>query len=583
MPRPAPNHAPNPAPTTVGRAFREGVWGRGRRLRAALSIAGFCGHQLAEVMVPVAVGVVIDRAIAPHDPVALGWALVFLVAVFAVLICAWQVGDRSATVVYARGEHALRQGVLGLALRRRVRRPAGEVLTISSSDAGQTAGFFWVIAEQAAAATAVLVACITLLVIAWPLAIAVVIGTLVQAFVVHAVSGGLRRRGYAAQKQAARLDAVSTDFATGLRVLGALGGSPRAAERYVAESAVAAEAAYRAEKATAGLTALNLLVSGLAFTGIAMLGGWLALEGAITVGGFVTAMGLAQTIRGPLQALGYLPAQIASKHGSATRIAEFTAEAGMDAAEAGADAVKRMPVTDAGALAAGGVPAGGVVARLDVDGRPIEIRAGELTGIRADPARIADLARLFGGQREPEVGELLLTGMDAARLDAEGLRSRVFAPPHDAAVFSGTAAENIADPIDAAHLEASAFDEVLRRLPDGLDERVGERGLRLSGGQRQRLLLARALHQPQPLLVLHEPTTAIDPITEAQVAEGLARDGRTILLLTDRASLLAACARVHDLRDDPDPRDDPDLRDDRDRRGDDRDRRSDDRDRRSDP
>ncbi|MBQ3357347.1 MAG: hypothetical protein IJG47_00435, partial [Microbacterium sp.] len=107
MPRPAPNHAPNPAPTTVGGAFREGVWGRGRRVRAALSIAGFCGHQLAEVMVPVAVGVVIDRAIAPHDPVALGWALVFLVAVFAVLICAWQVGDRSATVVYVRGEHAL--------------------------------------------------------------------------------------------------------------------------------------------------------------------------------------------------------------------------------------------------------------------------------------------------------------------------------------------------------------------------------------------------------------------------------------------------------------------------------------------
>jgi ABC-type multidrug transport system fused ATPase/permease subunit len=536
--------------TTVGGVFREGVWGRGRRLRAVASIAGFCGHQLAEVMVPVAVGVVIDRAIAPHDPVALGWALGFLVVVFAVLICSWQMGDRTGTVVYARGEHALRQGVLGLALRRRVRRPAGEVLTISSSDAGQTAGFFWVIAEQAAAATAVLVACITLLVIAWPLAIAVVIGTLVQAFVVHAVSGPLRRRGYAAQKQAARLDAVSTDFATGLRVLGALGGAPRAAERYVAESAVAAEAAYRAEKATAGLTALNLLVSGLAFTGIAMLGGWLALEGAITIGGFVTAMGLAQTIRGPLQSLGYLPAQIASKHGSATRIAEFTAEAGGDSAE-------RMPVTDAV-----GPAAGGVVARLDIDGRSIEIRAGEVTGIRADPERIADLARLFGGQREAAAGELELGGTDAAHLAAEDLRSRVFAPPHDAAVFSGTAAENIADPIDAAHLTASAFDEVVRRLPDGLDERVGERGLRLSGGQRQRLLLARALHQPQPLLVLHEPTTAIDPITEAQVAAGLAGDGRTILLLTDRASLLAACARVHDLRDDRDPSDERDRGDD---------------------
>ncbi|MEV4737695.1 MULTISPECIES: ABC transporter ATP-binding protein [unclassified Microbacterium] len=525
--------------TTVGEVFAEGLWGRGRRVRAVLSVVGFCGHQLAEVMVPVAVGVVIDRAIGPGDPVALGWALAFLVAVFAVLICAWQLGDRSGTVVYARGEHALRQGVLGLALHRRTRRPAGEVLTISSSDAGQTAGFFWVIAEQAAAATAVLVACATLLVIAWPLAIAVVIGTLVQAFLVHLVSGGLRRRGYEAQKQAARLDAVSTDFATGLRVLGALGGASRATERYVAESAIAAEAAYRAEKAAAGLTALNLLVSGLAFTGIAMLGGWLALDGAITVGGFVTAMGLAQTIRGPLQSLGYLPAAIASKHGSARRIAEFSTETG-----AGADGVGSSDATLAVTA-----PENEIVARLRVAGREIELAAGQVTGIRADPELVVDLSRLFGGLRPAEPGELVIHGTDAADLGDAALRAAVFAPPHDAAVFSGTAAENIAPRIDAAHLAASAFDEVLRRLPEGLDERVGERGLRLSGGQRQRLLLARALHQPQPLLVLHEPTTAIDPITEAQVAAGLASEERTIVLLTDRASLLSSCHRVHDLRE----------------------------------
>ena len=530
--------------TTVGGVFLEAVWGAGRRTRAALAIAGFCGHQLAEVMVPVAVGIVIDRAIAPHDPVALGWSLAFLVAVFAVLICAWQLGDRVGTVVYARGEHVLRQGILGLALRRRTRRPAGEVLTISSSDAGETAGFFWVVAEQAAAATAVIVACVTLLVIAWPLAIAVVIGTLLQALVINAVSGGLRRRGYEAQRQAARLDAVSTDFATGLRVLGALGGASRATERYVAESAVAASAAYRAEKSAAALTALNLVVSGLAFTGIAVLGGWLALDGAITIGGFVTAMGLAQTIRGPLSTLGYLPAEIASKHGSATRIAEFSREAGETPSAPDADAA-----ADAAADAVVTARGGEIVARVRVDGRRLDIAAGEITGIRADPERISDLAQLFGGRREAAAGELVVDDIDAIHLGREGLRALVFAPPHDAAVFTGSAAENIAETIEDAHLSASAFDEVVHRLPDGLDERIGERGLRLSGGQRQRLLLARALHQPQRVLVLHEPTTAIDPITEAQVAAGLATEGRTIVLLTDRASLLSACHRVHDLRD----------------------------------
>ncbi len=531
--------------TTAAGVFREAAWAPGRRLRAVVSIAGFCGHQLAEVMVPVAVGVVIDRAIAPGDPGALGWALGFLGVVFAVLIVSWQLGDRAGTRVYAQGEHALRQGILGLALRRRTRRPAGEVLTISSSDAGQTAGFFWVIAEQAAAATAVVVACITLLVIAWPLAIAVVVGTVVQALLVHAVSGPLRRRGYEAQKQAARLDAVSTDFATGLRVLGALGGASRAADRYAVESAVAADAAYRAEKAAAGLTALNLLISGLAFTAVAVLGGRLALDGVITIGGFVTAMGLAQTIRGPLQSLGYLPAQIASKHGSATRIAEFSVEARAVTTAAGGRSGAPAPV----AATVQGTTSTGIIARLGVDGRTIDIPAGEIIGIRADPDRIVDLARLFGGLRDPEPGELVIGETDVVHLGQDALSAEIFAPPHDAAVFTGTAAENIAARIDHTHLEASAFDEVVRRLPKGLDEMVGERGLRLSGGQRQRLLLARALHQPQRVLVLHEPTTAIDPITEAQVAEGLAAGGRTIILLTDRASLLSSCHRVHDLRE----------------------------------
>lgn len=533
--------------TTAAAVFRRGLWGPGRRARAVLSVAGFCGHQLAEVLVPVAVGVVIDRAIAPGDPVALAGGLGFLSVVFAVLICAWQLGDRLGTKAYAQGEHTLRQGMLGLALRRRSGRPTGEVLTITSTDAGQTAGLFWTVAEQAAAATAVLVACVALLVIAWPLALAVVIGTLVQTAVVNACSRGLRRRGYEAQRQAATLDAISTDYATGLRVLVALGGAHRATERYVDGSAVAAEAAYRAETSAAGLAALNLLVSGSAFTGIAMLGGWLALDGAITIGGFVTAMGLAQTIRGPLQSLGHVPAQIAAKHGSATRIAEFIDEA--DAAPVAAASVAASGAASGMTASRTSTSVGARVARVRVAGRAVDIPVGEITGIRADPECMVDLVHLFGGRREPAPGELIVGRVDALHLGPAELRAAVFAPPHDAAVFSGTAADNISDRIDAAHLSAAAFDEVVARLPAGLDERVGERGLRLSGGQRQRLLLARALHQPQRLIVLHEPTTAIDPVTEAHVAAGLAAEGRTILLLTDRASLLSACHRVHDVRE----------------------------------
>lgn len=520
------------AAVTPAGVFAESA-GRGRRRWAlGLAVLGFSCHQLSEVMVPVAIGLVIDRAIGPSDPVALVWSILFLVAVFAVLITSWQLGARVGTRVYAIGEHVLRQRILRRALRGSGRRrSAGETLTLSSGDTMQAAGIVWIIGEQAAAFTAVLVACIVLFSIAWPLAVAVLVGTLVQGVVVHLLSGGLRRRGYAAQKQAARLDAVGADLTTGLRALEALGATSRAAARYRAESEVAADAAYRAELSRASLSAVNAAVSGVVFTGIALLGGYLTLRGDVTAGGFVTAIGLAQTIRWPLQTLGHLPGAIAAKYGSAQRIAEYLSEG------EGAGGFVDTPL------------APGPLTLRDGE-RDLVIPDGALTGIRCSADQAVALADLFAGRRAAEPGELRIGATDVFDVDASVLRAHVFAPPHDAAVFSGSARQNIATDVEHAHIVAAAFDEVQERLPEGLDERVGERGMRLSGGQRQRLLLARALHQPQPVLVLHEPTTAMDPLTEAAVVANLAAHcapGRSIVLLSDRPSLLSACAIVHDL------------------------------------
>jgi ABC-type multidrug transport system fused ATPase/permease subunit len=123
--------------------------------------------------------------------------------------------------------------------------------------------------------------------------------------------------------------------------------------------------------------------------------------------------------------------------------------------------------------------------------------------------------------------------------------------PHEASLFDGTVAENLALPghqpelLERA-LHAAACDDVLRVLPEGLDTVVGEGGLRLSGGQRQRVALARALVMDTPVLVLHEPTTAVDSVTEAVIAERLPRlrSGRTTILLTTSPALLAVCDRV---------------------------------------
>jgi putative ABC transport system ATP-binding protein len=100
-------------------------------------------------------------------------------------------------------------------------------------------------------------------------------------------------------------------------------------------------------------------------------------------------------------------------------------------------------------------------------------------------------------------------------------------------------------------LVAAAADEVALALPHGTGTVLTERGRSLSGGQRQRVALARALACDPPVLVLHDPTTAVDPVTEARIAAGIraARRGRTTLVVATSPALLAVADRVVLLED----------------------------------
>ncbi|GHE48065.1 hypothetical protein GCM10017771_69210 [Streptomyces capitiformicae] len=128
---------------------------------------------------------------------------------------------------------------------------------------------------------------------------------------------------------------------------------------------------------------------------------------------------------------------------------------------------------------------------------------------------------------------------------------------HEADLFEGTVRENVTAAVGgrttdahsgavAAALTASGTDEVARALPDGLDTPVTARGRSLSGGQRQRVALARALAADAPALVVHEPATAVDAVTEVRIATGIreVRSGRTTLLVTNSPALLAVTDRV---------------------------------------
>lgn len=175
------------------------------------------------------------------------------------------------------------------------------------------------------------------------------------------------------------------------------------------------------------------------------------------------------------------------------------------------------------------------------------------------------------GFAAPEAGgSVRVGGAELASLDVEEWRSRIAWVPQRPYLFAGTIAENIRlarpDASDEAVREAlrdAGADGFVGSLPEGVDTLIGEDGVGLSAGQRQRLALARAFLADRPLLLLDEPTAALDGETEAAVVDAVRRltVGRTVLLVVHRPALLAVADRVVELgrASTPDERRQPDT------------------------
>jgi len=156
------------------------------------------------------------------------------------------------------------------------------------------------------------------------------------------------------------------------------------------------------------------------------------------------------------------------------------------------------------------------------------------------------LLRLY----DPNAGRILLDGVDLRDYRIASLRDQYAMVLQDPVLFSTTVAENVAyarpdasrEEIVQAARAANAHD-FISQLPGGYDTPVGERGMLLSGGERQRISLARAFLKDAPILILDEPTSAVDVRSEALIMEALERlmKGRTTLVVAHRLSTLERC------------------------------------------
>jgi len=154
---------------------------------------------------------------------------------------------------------------------------------------------------------------------------------------------------------------------------------------------------------------------------------------------------------------------------------------------------------------------------------------------------------------DPDTGRVLIDDFRLADLRPEDVRAQIGLVPQDTVLFGATARDNIRygrpDATDAeieAAAVAAAADEFLRKLPQGYDTFLGERGTRLSGGQRQRIALARAILKDPPILLLDEATSALDAESERLVQQALERmtRGRTTIIIAHRLATVLKADRI---------------------------------------
>ncbi len=494
-------------------------------------------HQATEAAVPVAIGIFVDRAVASGDVQPLLWCVLMMFVLFAVLSNAWKTGARQVVRAIEYETHALRLEIAQRVLDPRGHRTglrSGELLSIATSDAEKAALVMRSVSIGVSASTALAVSSVSLLLVDVPLGLGVLIGVPLLVLGIQALSPLLTRRTSSQQEAVATTTALATDLVGGLRTLRGIGAQHNAAARYRRSSQDTLRATLRAANTNGLQDGVTTALSGLLLAAVAGVSGWFALTDRITIGELITVVGLAQFVAEPVGSLGYASQVAAMARASAARLASV---------------LSSRPLIPTG-TATTVDPSRPLLELIDVSYKSLSavdlaLRPGELVGVLCYDPRDADaLLTVVAGRALEHTGKLLVGGTEIEELDIDAVRRTVLLEQHDTDLFEGTLRSNLL--VESPSMERVMTAAGAADLIDELDRPLADRGQSLSGGQRQRLGLARALLAEPPVLVLHDPSTAVDAVTEELLAEGLAevREGLTTLVLTSSPALLGKMHRV---------------------------------------
>jgi ABC-type multidrug transport system fused ATPase/permease subunit len=484
---------------------------------------------VAQAVMPAIIGKAIDQGIDADDSGRLWlWAGVLMgvgvvQAAAGILrhrfaVANWLISAYTTVQVVAR--HAVR---LGATLPRQV--ATGEVVSIGSSDLAHVGNSIEVMGRAAGAAVSFVVVAVILLNTSTTLGLVVLIGVPALLLLLGPLLKPLQTRNLAQREMMGELNTLASDIVGGLRVLRGIGGEEVFHRRYAAESQRVRAAGVQVARLQSVLDALQVFLPGVFVVIVVWLGARFAVKGTITPGELVAFYGYSAFLMIPLRT--------------------------------GTEVVNKL---------IRGLVAGRRICRVlsvqpeatDVETPLVASTRGELhdlrSGFRAGPGRItavvaevpeesAALADRIGRFAD---GPALLDGVSLSDLERGFVRRAIVVSDANATLFSGRLRDELDvrgvasdDDLMRAIATASA-DDVLDTVDGGLDTEVEERGRAFSGGQRQRMVLTRALVTDADILVLVEPTSAVDAHTEARIASRLRdhRAGRTTVITTASPLLL---------------------------------------------
>ena len=495
---------------------------------------------VCQAVMPAVIGRAIDDGVSAKDTSALlQWTLVML-GIGVVQALSGIMRHRFAvtnwlTAAYRTVQLVTRQAThLGATLPKRV--ATGEVVAIGTSDLAHLGNAMEMTARAMGAVVSFLVVAVILLSTSKTLGLVVLVGVPLLLLAIGPLLKPLQRRNLAQREMMGQLSNLATDIVSGLRILRGIGGERVFHDRYVADSQKVRRAGVKVGRLQSLLDAFQVLLPGVFVVSVVWIGARFAVQGQVTAGELVAFYGYAAFLMIPLR--------------TATEFANKWIRAFVAARRVVRVLALEPEVTDPDQS----YPEPPVTAELVEVESGTRIEPGMSTALVSDhPEETALIADRLGRYAPGEVrwGDVPLNGLPRAVV-----RRRIVVSDPGSTLFSGSLRDalDIRDLGDDGLLDAlrtASAEDLLDGLAEGLDAPVTERGRSFSGGQRQRLVLARALASDPEVLVLVEPTSAVDAHTEARVADRLMRHraGRTTVITTTSPLVLDRVDRVAFVRE----------------------------------